>query len=83
MDPSLELLWQTFVGLTALLAAFPPCLGTGHLSDEQPTHPPLSANVCRVRDSLDFLDVSALVVVHVVLLLLLYCAQLRASSVLR
>ncbi|CAN0170269.1 unnamed protein product, partial [Laminaria digitata] len=47
---------QTFVGLTALLAAFPPCLGTGHVNDDQPTHALLSGSVCKVRDSLDFLD---------------------------
>lgn len=49
---------QTFVGLTALLAAFPPCLG--YQEPPEPTQPLLSGSVCRVRDSLDFLDVSAL-----------------------
>ena len=55
-------LWQTFVGLTALLAAFPPCLGTGLPSDDQPTQPVLSGSVCSVRDSIDFLDVSTLLI---------------------
>nr|AYP65252.1 vanadium-dependent bromine peroxidase [Saccharina japonica] len=45
---------QTFVGLTALLAAFPPCLG--YDEPAEPTQPLLSGSVCRVRDSLDFLD---------------------------
>ena len=64
-------LWQTFVGLTALLAAFPPCLGTGLPSDDQPTQPVLSGSVCSVRDSVDFLDVSTLLIrTHVLLLLL-------------
>lgn len=53
---------QTFVGMTALLAAFPPCLGATETSKEhQPTHPLLSGSVCRVRDSLDFLSVSSFV----------------------
>ncbi|CAN0502315.1 unnamed protein product, partial [Laminaria digitata] len=51
---------QTFVGLTALLAAFPPCLGTGDSKEFQPPQPLLSGSVCPVRDSLDFLDVSIL-----------------------
>lgn len=51
-------LLQTFVGLTALLAAFPPCLGTGDYKEPEVTQPLLSGSVCRVRDSLDFLDVS-------------------------
>ena len=50
---------QTFVGLTALLAAFPPCLGTGGGKEDLGTQPPLSGSVCNARDSLDFLDVSA------------------------
>eukprot|EP00904_Undaria_pinnatifida_P000010 jgi/Undpi1/10009/HiC_scaffold_28.g12463.m1 len=41
---------KTFVGLTALLAAFPPSFVNGQ------TIPLLSGSVCRVRDSLDFLD---------------------------
>eukprot|EP00904_Undaria_pinnatifida_P000014 jgi/Undpi1/10012/HiC_scaffold_28.g12466.m1 len=41
---------QTFVGLAALLAAFPPSFVNGQ------TIPLLSGSVCRVRDSLDFLD---------------------------
>lgn len=50
---------QAFVGITALLAAFPPCLGDIDSSEEhQPTHPLTSGSVCRVRDSLDFLSVS-------------------------
>ena len=51
-------LCKTFVGLTALLAAFPTCLG--YDEPPEPTQPLLSGSVCRVRDSLDFLDVSAL-----------------------
>ncbi|CAN0452578.1 unnamed protein product, partial [Scytosiphon promiscuus] len=47
---------QSFVGFTALLAAFPPCLGTGDLNEVQATQPLLSGSVCRVRDSHDFLD---------------------------
>nr|CAD37191.1 vanadium-dependent bromoperoxidase 1 [Laminaria digitata] len=42
------------LGLTALLAAFAPCLG--YEEPPEPTQPLLSGNVCRVRDSLDFLD---------------------------
>ena len=53
--------YQSFVGLTALLAAFPPCLGTEEPPFQQ-TQPLLSGSVCRVRDSLDFLDVSAMLV---------------------
>ena len=62
-----KLLSQTFVGLTALLAAFPPCLGTGDPKELQPTHPLLSGSVCRVRDTLDFLDVSARILYLLVL----------------
>ncbi len=50
---------QAFVGITALLAVFPPCLGATEISKEhQPKHDLLSGSVCRVRDSLDFLSVS-------------------------
>eukprot|EP00903_Cladosiphon_okamuranus_P014557 g13503.t1 len=50
---------KTCIGLTALLAAFPPCLGVIDGSKEhQPTHPLTSGSVCRVRDSLDFLSPS-------------------------
>eukprot|EP00752_Nemacystus_decipiens_P009700 g8663.t1 len=50
---------KAFVGITALLAAFPPCLGVVDSSKEhQPTHPLTSGSVCRVRDSLDFLSPS-------------------------
>ena len=62
--PSLDVL-QAFVGLTTLLllAESPPCLGKfinrrPNEESEELTHPLLSGSVCRVRDSLDFLDVS-------------------------
>eukprot|EP00904_Undaria_pinnatifida_P002850 jgi/Undpi1/12566/HiC_scaffold_6.g02235.m1 len=52
---------KTFVGLAALLLALPPSFGTKVVSkdvskESEPTHPLLSGSVCRVRDSLDFLD---------------------------
>eukprot|EP00752_Nemacystus_decipiens_P009703 g8666.t1 len=43
-----------FVGITALLAAFPPCLGA--TESGEPQLPLTSGSVCRVRDSLDFLS---------------------------
>lgn len=46
--------FQAFVGISALLAALPATLAD---SDDQQM-PLLSGSVCRVRDSLDFLDVS-------------------------
>ena len=49
-------IYQASVGIAALLAAFPPCLGSS--DDHKPQIPLTSGSVCRVRDSLDFLDVS-------------------------
>ena len=48
------------MGIIALLAAFPPCLSqtVNELADMQ-TQPLLSGSVCRVRDTVDFLSVSA------------------------
>ena len=48
------------MGITALLVAFPPCLSqtVNELADMQ-TQPLLSGSVCRVRDTVDFLSVSA------------------------
>ncbi|CAN0377619.1 unnamed protein product, partial [Ascophyllum nodosum] len=45
------------VGITALLAAFPPCLSqtVNEIADMQ-TQPLLSGSVCRVRDTVDFLS---------------------------
>lgn len=49
------------MGVTALLAAFPPSFGSGDGTENQTTQPLLTGSVCRVRDSLDFLDVSYVV----------------------
>ena len=49
---------QAFVGMTALLAAFPPCLGQEDVKETAATHPLLTGSVCRVRDSHDHLGVS-------------------------
>lgn len=52
---------QAFVGVTALLASFPPCLGQRDGNEDQMKMPLLTGSVCRVRDSHDFLDVSVVV----------------------
>lgn len=53
-------LFQVFAGFAGLLGAFPLCLAAEDLYNKNEYHSLLSGSVCRVRDSLDFLDVSAL-----------------------
>lgn len=54
---------QAAIGIAAILVAFPatfalsPAAGDDK-NEHQQTHPLLSGSVCRVRDSVDFLDVS-------------------------
>ena len=56
----LKSLYQAFVGVVSLLAALSP--GLGHLAAndiaDQQSQLLLSGSVCRVRNTLDFLDVS-------------------------
>ena len=73
---------QAFVGVTALLAAFPPCMGVGEGNENQESHPLLTGSVCRVRDSHDFLDVSHLAL-HVRMSLALkyhFCAGISMTA---